>query len=188
MKRYDAAISALDNMNALLDEEHRITIDTDLYNETLAAEKFFVCGSCTETKTQIVDEGTDEEHKEKIVVPSEIPYSKVHVFEMVNGFYDSVVTKQKKSKVWVCPKCQYVNKLSCTEIIKPVREDPYYIGVIPERPRRVGGNRLGFVEKINWYFQNYTKELEYALMNYRIAYIREHGEDMVEGQFKDKGD
>ena len=188
MKNTHGAIGALDNMNALLDEEHRISINTDEYNEKIHAETFYQCNFCTENVTSIINKGDDNEETVTKERPTEIKYDEIHTFIRTNTFMETIVLDKPTSKVWTCPQCSAINKLSQTGIIKMERDDPFYLRIIPVRPVRDAGNRVGFDLKFTKYFMLYSKELENAMMNYRKDYISEHGEDMNDNLFKDKGD
>jgi hypothetical protein len=184
---YDNAIGALNNMNALLDEEHRITVSTQVYNEKVMAEKFFQCNYCTMLINEVVNKGDEHEHTQKVKVPTEVNYADIHIFSLRGSYVQTVLLNTKDSKVWRCPTCKNLNKLINTMIIESVRERPFYIRVIPDPPVRTISNRIGFDRLFKRYFNNYFEELENALMNYRVEYIKEHGEDMADLNF-DKGD
>ena len=188
MKNYDGAIGGLDNMNALLDEEHRITVDSIQYNEKLSSEKHYQCNFCTVMEEFVINPGEEEEIREKRKVQTEISYADIHIFAMTLDFMDSVMSSKKSKKAWFCPKCKNINLLSDTVIITSERANPSYIGIVSDRPVQTSTNRVGFHKKFMDYFNNYSKELENALMLYRINYIKENGEDMAEQQFRDKGD
>jgi len=188
MKNYAGAIGGLDNMNALLDEEHRITVDTEQYRKKLASEKYYQCNFCTTMQEYIINPGEEEELKERRPVQTEIKYSDIRVFELHLDFMDTVMSGKRSKKAWVCPKCKKINHLADTVVITSEREDPFYIGIIPNPPRMTSINRIGFDEKFRQYFNNYSKELENALMLYRINYIKENGEDMQSQVFADRGD
>ena len=38
-----------------------------------------------------------------------------------------------------CPECKNYNKIIETEIIVPQREQPFYLGIVPEAPRKISG-------------------------------------------------
>lgn len=184
---YDNAIGALNNMNGLLDEDHRITVSTQVYEDKVMSEKFFQCNYCTMTISQTVNEGEEDEHTEKAKVPNEVNYADVHIFRLRGSYLQSVLLDTKDSKVWRCTSCKNLNKLTNTVIIESEREKPFYIKVVPDPPTRTTSNRFGFDKKFNDYFNNFFEELENALMNYRVEYIKEHGEDMANLDFE-KGD
>ena len=188
MKNTHGAIGALDNMNALLDEDHRISISTDDYNEKIHSETYYQCNHCTETVTSIINKSDDTEETVTDKRPTEIKYDDIHLFNRTNTFMETIVLNKPTSKVWTCPECGMINKLSQTNIIKMEREHPFYLKVVPALPVRNAGNRVGFDLRFKKYFNLYSKELENAMMNYRKDYISEHGEDMGDNIFKDKGD
>lgn len=183
---YDAVIGALDNLNSLLGEEYRIIISTDEYNKRVLAEKFFVCNHCTMQRKEKVNEGEDDEYEETVDVPREVNYSDVHVFQLKNQYLKSIVLKSKATNVWRCPECRNINRLYDTTIIKSEFENPFYVKAVPDPPIRTSSNRVGFNKKFREWFNRYFKELENALMLYRIEYIKENDEDMAYDF--DKGD
>lgn len=190
MKNYLGAAAALNNMNALLDEDHRVTVNTRQYLDMINEETLYLCNYCKEKKKHIINKGEDDERIEITEEKSEIPHSKIKVFDYTNLLIDSIISNNKTHKAWVCPTCDKVNKLKDTIIIQPEKELPFYYGVVPEPPVRKAGvsNRFGFDDKFRKWFYNYNEELEHALMIYRIEYIQQHGEDMTDLVFKDKGD
>lgn len=188
MNNYDGAIGALNNMNALLTDDYMISIDTDEYERKMAAEKFYQCNFCTTMEDYITNPDEEEPIKEKRAIPTEIPISEVHVFDLKTDFVESVLSKCKSKKAWICPKCRNINKLSNTNVVKTERIEPFYLGVIPTPPRFSSLNRMGFEKKFREYYNNYCKELEHAMMLYRIDYIKETGEDMTDSPFRDTGD
>ncbi len=188
MKNTHGAIGALDNMNALLDEDHRVSISTDDYNEKVHSETFYQCAFCTETVTDIINKGEENEETKTIQRPTEISYGDIHLFNRTNNYMETIVLDKPTSRVWTCPKCGVINKLCSTSIIKMERDDPFYLRVVPSQPVRNAGNRVGFDLAFKKYFNMYSRELENAMMNYRKDYIGEHGEDMSDNVFKDRGD
>jgi hypothetical protein len=190
VKNYEGAIGALDNMNSLLDEEHRITVDTDEYFRKLASEKFYLCNFCTESRQHIENPEEDPEDHiiTKIKIPTEVNYSEIKVFDRTCDYMESVMTSQRTRKAWICPKCKSTNMMKDTKVIQAEHDEPFYIGIVPEPPMRTSTNRIGFDRRFRRYFNIYSKELEHALMNYRVDYIKDHGEDMADRQFVDKGD
>lgn len=186
-KDYQGAVGALNNMNALLGEDYRIIISTDQYRTKLAEEKWFQCNYCTMEQKQIVNPGDEEEIAEYKTVPYEVNYSDIKVFELRTGFLEYAMLATKANKVWRCPNCKNINKMSQTGVIESEHENPSYFKVVPDPPIRTSSNRVGFDKNFQVWFNNYSKELENALMNYRVDYIKEHGEDMSDLDFE-KGD
>ena len=189
LKNTVGASGGLNNMNALLDNEHRVSINTRQYNEKILSERFYLCNFCTEIVEIIINEGEEDVRSEKITRQTEIPYANIHVFDLMSDYMEYLITKKKTNKVWICPKCNKTNKLSNTNFLQPERENPFYLKVVPNPPIRTSGNRVGFAEKFRDWFNNYSEELENALMLYRTEYIALNGEDMADNnQFVDKGD
>lgn len=179
----DGAAGALHNMNALLDEEHRIAVGTDIYDEVIKQQTKFECNNCT----MLIDKqiGKDEKGEpiiKKVIVQNKINRSDIQVIEVLLSSITSLVLQSKTIKVWICPNCKTQNELLGTNIIQPSTENPYYYKTVPECPIRSDGcaSRLGYKQKFHAWFYNYSEELENAMMEYRISYVAQHGVDMDE--------
>jgi len=190
-RNYLGASAGLMNMNALLDEDHRVTVDTKQYNKQMNNDTLYCCNYCNMELKEKVNSGEENERYEYRNVKREVSSSDVKVFDLRTLLIEDILTSKKSNKVWVCPHCQKQNKLLETDIIIPQREMPFYLGIVPESPKLHSGlqNRLGFHDGYSKWFHNFSEELEHALMIYRVDYIQEHGSDMTDFGLKmDKGD
>ena len=110
---------------------------------------------------------------------------------MMNGFTVSQNTKTT-IKYWVCPECHQDNFQKDGEwnTIKSIREQPFTLGVIPEPPKKQKhlSQFLGYPQKFNKWFYNFLEELQAKLVLYRIEYVSQNGHEMIEPEYKDKGD
>jgi hypothetical protein len=190
-RNYTGATAGLMNMNALLDEDHRVTVNTKQYDRQMDTGTLYCCNHCEMKVKEKVNEGEEDEHFEYRNVKREVQSSEVVVFDLKTILMEDVLTGRKSNKSWRCIHCKNYNKIVETEIIVPQREQPFYLGIVPEAPRRISGlsNRLGFHDNYLKWFHNFQEELEHSLMIYRVDYIQEHGQDMAEFGLKmDKGD
>ena len=93
-------------------------------------------------------------------------------------------------KIWICPKCNKENNMDDTVPILPKNVNPYFLKVVWDCPIKLSGvlNRLGFNEKFQGWFNNFLEEINWQEVLYRKEYKAQHGFDMEESDFKDKGD
>ena len=190
-RNYLGASAGLMNMNALLDEDHRVSVNTKQYDAKMNEDTLYCCNYCEMQLKVKVNVGEEDERFEVTNVKREVPSSEVQIFDLKTMLIESVVSGNKFHKTWICNHCHRNNKLVETEIIVPQREMPFYLGIVPEPPRLQSGlgNRLGFHDGYSKWFFNFSEELEHAMMDYRVDYITEHGSDMAEFGLKmDKGD
>lgn len=190
-RNYLGSTAGLMNMNALLDEDHRVTVNTKQYDRQMDTGTLYCCNHCEMKVKEKVNEGEEDEHFEYRNVKREVPSSEVTVFDLKTILMEDVLTGRKSNKSWRCNHCKNYNRITETEIIVPQREQPFYLGIVPESPRKISGlsNRLGFHDNYLKWFHNFQEELEHSMMIYRVDYIQEHGQDMAEFGLKmDKGD
>ena len=190
-RNYIGSTAGLMNMNALLDEDHRVTVNSKQYDKQMDTGTLYCCNHCQMQVKEKVNEGEEDERIEYRNVKREVQSSDVVVFDLKTILMEDVLTGRKSNKSWRCIHCKNYNKIVETEIIVPQREKPFYLGIVSEAPRRISGlsNRLGFHDNYLKWFHNFQEELEHSLMIYRVDYIQEHGQDMAEFGLKmDKGD
>jgi len=190
-KDYNGAAAGLYNLNGCLTEEYVITISTNSYHQAVDEQSYFQCEHCEMDVEQITNEGKDNEIKEKVKVPTEIPYDQVEIFELRNGLIDSMITGEKTVKMWVCPKCEKENIMSKEwNIVTPKKQQPYYLKIVPDCPSRLSGiaSRFGWEQKFANWFYNFLEEIQVSMKNYRVEYIAQNGHDMEDSSYKDKGD
>ena len=190
INNYAGAIGALDNMNALLDEEHRVTVSTEIYNNKITKETTIACKHCTMMEEVTIHKGEDDERKEPVEVPTKIRFKDIKIVSLISSLLESVLSNQSSYKVWFCPECKGENMLSSSNIVEDEFESPIYHRVVPKFDIAFDGisERLGFKERFRSYFNQYSQEIENAMMEYRLDYIALHGEDMENTGFLDKGD
>jgi hypothetical protein len=159
---------------------------------------------------EIINKGEEDEHIKTKIIPTEIHYSKIRIMEVSCNAVDQVLLSFVKTennslinsspktkhcstrKYWICPKCDKDNfqKYGEWNTIKSIREMPFTLGVIPEPPKKPKhlAKSLGYPEKFNKWFYNFLEEIQAKLVLYRIEYVSQNGHEMIEPEFKDKGD
>ena len=190
-KDYNGASAGLYNLNGCLTDEYVVTISTRGYEKAVQEQSYFQCDHCTMEIEEISNKGEDDEVREKITIPSEIPYNEVEILEMISPLVEGIITGNKTIKIWVCPKCKKDNVMGdAWNIITPTKEKPYYLKIVPECPIKLSGlsTRLGWDSKFSKWFYNFLEEIQVSMKNYRVEYISQTGHDMEDTGFKDKGD
>ena len=190
-KDYNGASAGLYNLNGCLTEEYVITISTRGYEKAVKEQSYFQCDHCTMQIEEITNKGEDDEVREKVKIPSEIPYNEVKIFELICPLIEGIITGNKIIKIWICPKCKKENVMNGEwNIITPTKEKPYYLKIVPECPIKLSGlsTRLGWDNKFSKWFYNFLEEIQVSMKNYRVEYIAQTGHDMEDTGFKDKGD
>jgi len=189
-KQFVSASSSLYNLNACLGEDYLVTISTIKHNQAVKDRSAYQCNYCTMSLKKIINQGEENEHTKEIQVPNEIPISKIKIFDMIIPLVDSIVCGNKTMKIWMCPECGKENNMMDTKKIVPQNVDPFFLKVVPNSPIKLTGisNRLGFNEKFQNWFNNFLEEINWQEVLYRKEYKNQHGFDMEESDFKDKGD
>ena len=190
-KDYNGASAGLYNLNGCLTEEYVITISTPEYDKAVQDQSYYQCDYCTMDFEQIINKGRDDETREKIKIPTEIPYNDVKIFELISPLIDSIISGNQIQKVWVCPKCKKENVMNGEwNIITLRKEKPYYLKIVPDCPVRLSGlaSRFGWEQKFAKWFYNFLEEVQVSMKQYRIEYIAQNGRDMEDSGFKDQGD
>lgn len=189
-QQHVSAASSLYNLNSCLGEEYLVTISTAKYNQSVKDESSYRCNHCTMPFKKIINKGEENESTKEIQIPSEILVSEVRVFELIIPLVESILKGNNMTKVWICPKCNKENYMDNTIQIIPQNVNPYFRKIIWDSPRRLSGigNRFGFNEKFQVWFDTFLQEINWQEVLYRKEYKNQHGFDMEESDFKDKGD
>ena len=120
----------------------------DLYAQKLEAEKLMVhCKHCDE----------------------DIDYRTIKNIDVLCDSKEQFITGQHTKKVWICSLCNKENLTKQSEFIKAKLPNPYYLGVVPDPPKRKDGilDRFVFVKKIEHWCWNMLGELEFAAAKFR---------------------
>ena len=166
-KNYNGATSGLYNINSLLTEDYIVSIDTTQYKNQTDESVFYQCKFCEK----------------------EIQISDIEVCEILLSLTDSILSGQKTTKQWKCPECNKWMSKSTTNIIKNRLEAPYFRRVVPEVLTHGIGlqRRISFPQQFDKWFYNFLEELQHALALYRIEYVAQNGEDMMDVGIKENG-
>ena len=166
-KDYNGATSGLYNINSLLTESYIVSIDTTQYNKQTEESIFYQCRFCNNETSQ----------------------SNIQVFDYLLPLDEQIISGEKYVKSWKCPECKKLMARCRTNIIKDKLESPYYRRIVPECPTRGIGlqKRISFPQQFDKWFYNFLEELQHALALYRIEYVAQNGEDMMDVGFKENG-
>lgn len=120
----------------------------ELYAQKLEAEKLMVhCKHCDQ----------------------EIDYHTIKNIDILCNSIEQLVTDQLTKKVWICSMCGKENLTKQSEFTKAKLPNPYYLGVVPDPPKRKDGimDRFDFIKKIEHWCWNMLGELEFAAAKFR---------------------
>ena len=148
---WDSMHGSLNGINGLLPQEYQVKISDAKYYELVKEDIEYECNSCK------YNDGT----------PSNIPKVQIEVFTL---YPDSVqLLLGAVGKVWICPKCNKVQRLKDTNVVITKLENPYFLGVVPEPPNKKQGlmDKLTFEKKVvSWGWQM-LNELEHKMALFR---------------------
>lgn len=144
----DKIFGSLTSWNALLPEDkteegvykYRILISDIEYQRLTTVQNIAICNHCKK----------------------EIEYKDVRPVVILVPLIESILTKETRSEIWECPKCNKDNKLKETDIIEDSLTEPYFLGVVPKYPRRKDGlmDRHEYERKVTQWAWNFISELE----------------------------
>ena len=192
-KNYNGSAAGLDNMNALLGKDYIITVNDKLYKQKVDKEFTYQCTNknCTMITTDTTIDENGKEQESKKTVRNEIPYSKVKVFDETLSLVVEVITGKTQIKVWICPDCKTLNKMSETITFDNKLKRPSFRRVVPSPPISKSGivTRSTFDRDFEAWFYPFLEQLSHQMGLYRIEYISLNHEDMSDRlTFEDKGD
>lgn len=167
-KNWKGAESGLHNINSILDKEYVIKVNTREFNIMIQNNTFWKCVTCGEKTPQV----------------------QIKVFHMLVPTIERVLSRQQTESVWYCPKCKDSNLQEETHKIIEEVDQPTYRKIVPSSPvQKIGlDNRFVFEFEFNKWFYNFLEELQHQLGLYRVEYVTQHGHDMVDSGYVDKGD
>jgi hypothetical protein len=159
-KRFTGALGSLLSMNAALPKKYQVEISTKKYNLALNKNILAVCSKCKD----------------------EPEYHSLIVDDYLLSSFGSLVSGTKYEKRWKCSKCNYVNILSKTELIKPEPKKPFFLGVVPDPPILTKGlmSEIDYPSLFEAWAWNFSVELEYQMGKYRVEYKPQEGEEPEE--------
>lgn len=187
---YTEAAAGLYSINSSLDEKYIININDAEFKREIAESTFYNCNFCTMEVEKIVNKGEEDERTKTETIPTRISSSKIEVYDWLPPGILSTMTSHKKIPVWKCPECNEMNPLVGTNIIHIKNTNPFFRSVIANPPRQGAGiiTRLTFKLDFKKWFFDFLEQLNHTMMNYRVDFAAQHGADMVESIYKDKGD
>jgi len=150
LERYDSAVGSLYAFNGCLPEEYRVKVSTVEYEQKTKEKLNAKCPYCDE----------------------EIEVKSIKIQELLNPLVIGVFNNEKYDKVWSCSKCNHLNRLADTEMIKYQLEEPSFLGVVPKPPERKGSvvDRKEFsIRYANWCWK-FLDELEARAAKFRRDY------------------
>jgi hypothetical protein len=156
--RYDAAVGSLYAFNGCLPENYRVRISTIDYEVKTQEKLNAKCPYCEE----------------------EVEVKEMHIEKLLNPLIIGVFTKDKYEKVWSCNKCNQINKLRDTEMIKYQLEEPSFLGIVPKPPERkdtLTDRRQFDIKFQNWCWK-LLDELEAKAATFRRDYTPKDGSEL----------
>lgn len=158
-KRYDACFGALYAINGLLPKEYRVKVSTKQYDAKTNLDIMAICPECKVSSN----------------------YKEIKIFDLLSPLIVGMITGNKTEKVWSCEKCNKINKLSKTDILEPVLEEPNFTKMMPAPPERRNGllDRVSFHREISRWVWTMIDELEAQMSNYRREY-KPQNEEMID--------
>ena len=148
---WDSMHGSLNGINGLLPQEYQVKISDAKYYELVKEDIEYECNSCKN------NDGT----------PSNIPKEQIEGFTL---YPDSVqLLLGAVGKVWICPKCNKVQRLKDTNVVITKLENPYFLGVVPEPPNKKQGlmDKLTFEKKVGSGGGQMLNELEHIMALFR---------------------
>jgi len=99
-------------------------------------------------------------------------YTKIRVFDLIVPLTVEILSGDKTSKVWICPKCKLENLIIDTDILETHLQEPYYLGIVPKPPTRKEGlsDRGSYDRKVTSWAWNFVAELEEKSTQFREDY------------------
>lgn len=150
---WDSMHGSLNGINGLLPQEYQVKISDVKYYEMVKEDIEYECNSCKN------NDGT----------PSNIPKEQIEVFTLYPNAMQQLLFRGQKEQVWICPKCNKVQRLKDTNVVITKLENPYFLGVVPEPPNKKEGlmDKLTFEKKVvSWGWQM-LNELEHKMALFR---------------------
>ena len=153
MNNWQGAITALNDMNAFLPDDYRITINTQEYEKLMNMKIGYICNSCQKESDHTIIE------IKQVLAPMIVNY----------------ISGQTMKTVWICPECKKENLLSQTKLIEEKLAKPSYLKIVPEPPKKGIGiyNRRAYKVKIEKWLENYDEEISHQLGLLRQEYMSE---------------
>lgn len=145
--QHRSCYGALNCINALLPQKYRVILDNDKFKDDSKISFIYCCTVCNERIDQV----------------------DVDIFNYALDPFEVLSTDKKIIKVWECPKCNKLNNLSKTDIIKDMLALPSFIHTVPMPPERKNGllGRTAYRKEFASWAWNYLTELEERMAMFR---------------------
>ena len=147
-EKYTAALGSLNNFNACLPKEYQVKISDELYAQKLEDEKLLIhCKHCNE----------------------DIDYRTIKKQKILCNSAEQLLTSQLTKNIWICSLCKKENLTTHSEFTKANLPNPYYLGIVPDPPKRTDGilDRFSYHKKIEHWCWTMIGELEFKAAQFR---------------------
>jgi len=130
--------------------KYRVVVSDLLYTKETEVSVVAICNHCKES----------------------IDYNKLIIINSVTSLLVQILSGKKTSKIWSCPKCGMENSLHETIISESKIQEPYFLGIVPQPPKRKDGlqDRGSYARKVTQWAWNFVVELEEASGRFREDY------------------
>ena len=147
-KKYGRCIGALYAWNGMLPEQYQVTVSTIEYQKATMQKPTVTCTSC--------DNKTD--------------YDSIQIRDMIVPLIDNIISGQETEKVWLCEKCEHLNKLTKTDVFKPSAKEPHFLKIVPKPPEYKDSimDRIYYHKKMQDWVELFIAELEHQMGKYRV--------------------
>lgn len=166
------------SLNTLLTKKYTIPISTELYRERTRLNQIRKCQFCFSKQFNIKVDDEGNETKEYFDTQTEIPEQEIEIFSVVNELFVEIISHEKFTRQWLCPKCSSLNLISKTPLSSKAWDSNSTFGVIWDKPVKTFLNRSQFDKLSMEWVTVFQREIDVAMMAYQKAYFDEHGEAM----------
>lgn len=157
MNHWPGAITALNDMNAFLPDDYRISINSQEYEKLINMKIGYICNYCKK----------------------ESPHTLIEIKQILAPMIVNFISNEEMKTVWFCPECKKENLLSQTKMIEEKLAKPCYLKIVPEPPKKGIGiyNKRAYKTKIEEWLENYDEEISHQLGLLRQEYLSEMEEE-----------
>lgn len=190
---WDKASLALHNMNGTLEEEYRLAISNEMWEENKDSYIVWKCDNCTTKSKKIINKDSDDEYEKEVEEPTCSEYKDIETYFEVCTLEISILSGGKtKREMWICPKCKNHESVDMVKRQRRKHKSPHYRECIYEEPIKPNSQwmrrRGKYPAQMEIWAKFYSIELEHRLSKYRLEYVRIMGHDMEDSGYVDKGD
>lgn len=180
---YALAVISLSAINADLPEDYKVKVSTERYNEIMKDRKSILCEFCTSPEI-IIKDGISVNTGE--FIPTECVLSDVKQYDLELSVLEKVLLCKNSQRVWICTKCEKLNKMDIRKIKIRRYEEPFYLGIMPSPPIPEGGirGRNTYDAVFKKWFAIALNEIESKIGLYRAEYAAQQESEEIQ-QFED---